>query len=73
MPDAGEIRAAMAAGVVAGVGFDFEGAEAIGPDLDVLHLFQTMGLRSLGPVWSRPTIFGHGVPFLFPPGIPGRG
>jgi membrane dipeptidase len=25
-----------------------------------------MGLRSLGPVWSRPTIFGHGVPFAFP-------
>ena len=25
-----------------------------------------MGLRSLGPVWSRPTIFGHGVPFRFP-------
>jgi membrane dipeptidase len=25
-----------------------------------------MGLRSLGPVWSRPTLFGHGVPFCFP-------
>jgi membrane dipeptidase len=25
-----------------------------------------MGLRSLGPVWSRPTVFGHGVPFKFP-------
>jgi membrane dipeptidase len=25
-----------------------------------------MGLRSLGPVWSRPTAFGHGVPFRFP-------
>ena len=25
-----------------------------------------MGLRSLGPVWSRPTVFGHGVPFRFP-------
>ena len=24
-----------------------------------------MGLRSLGPVWSRPTIFGEGVPFAF--------
>ena len=24
------------------------------------------GLRSLGPVWSRPNIFGHGVPFRFP-------
>jgi len=23
-------------------------------------------LRSIGPVWSRPTIFGEGVPFSFP-------
>ena len=60
-----EIRAAMAAGVVAGV-IHFEGAETIGPDLDALHVFHAMGLRSLGPVWSRPTIFGHGVPFRFP-------
>ena len=43
-----------------------EGAEAIGPDLDALYLFYDMGLRSLGPVWSRPTVFGHGVPFKFP-------
>jgi membrane dipeptidase len=60
-----EINAAMAGGVVAGV-LHFEGAEAIGPDLDALHVFHAMGLRSLGPVWSRPTIFGHGVPFRFP-------
>jgi membrane dipeptidase len=62
---AAEIRAAMAEGVVAGV-IHFEGAEPIDPDLDALHLFHAMGLRSLGPVWSRPTIFGHGVPFRFP-------
>jgi membrane dipeptidase len=62
---AAEIRAAMAEGIVAGV-IHFEGAEPIGPDLDALHLFHAMGLRSLGPVWSRPTIFGHGVPFRFP-------
>src|SRR5690606_7773104 len=24
------------------------------------------GLRSLGPVWSRPTLFAEGVPFAFP-------
>jgi membrane dipeptidase len=60
-----EIKAAMARGVVAGV-LHFEGAEAIDPDLDALHLFHAMGLRSLGPVWSRPTIFGHGVPFRYP-------
>jgi len=43
-----------------------EGAEAIGPDLDALYLFYEMGLRSIGPVWSRPTVFGHGVPFKYP-------
>jgi membrane dipeptidase len=62
---AADIRAAMAENVVAGV-IHFEGAEAIGPDLDALHLFHAMGLRSVGPVWSRPTIFGHGVPFRYP-------
>ena len=73
-----EIRAAMAADVIAGV-MHMEGAEAIGPDLDALYLFHDMGLRSLGPVWSRPTIFGHGVPMAFPgdpdigPGLTERG
>jgi membrane dipeptidase len=61
----GEVRAAMAKGVIAGI-LHFEGAEPIGPDLDALHLFHALGLRSLGPVWSRPTIYGHGVPFRFP-------
>jgi membrane dipeptidase len=60
-----EIRAAMAAGVIAGV-MHMEGAEAIDEGCDALHLFHAMGLRSLGPVWSRPTVFGHGVPFRFP-------
>jgi len=60
-----EIRAAMQAGKVAGI-MHMEGAEAIGADLDALYLFYEMGLRSLGPVWSRPTVFGHGVPFKFP-------
>jgi membrane dipeptidase len=63
--DVPAIRAAMAAGKIAGV-MHMEGAEAIGPDLDALYLFHDMGLRSLGPVWSRPTVFGHGVPFKFP-------
>ena len=73
-----EIRAAMEARVIAGV-MHMEGAEAIGPDLDALHLFHDMGLRSLGPVWSRSTIFGHGVPMAFPgspdtgPGLTGKG
>ena len=59
---AGEVRAALSAGVIAGV-MHMEGAEAIDADLDALHAFHAMGLRSLGPVWSRDTIFGHGVPF----------
>jgi membrane dipeptidase len=65
------IRAAMAQGIIAGV-MHMEGAEAIGPDLDALYLFHDMGLRSLGPVWSRATIFGHGVPMAFP-GSPDTG
>ncbi|MBF9033965.1 peptidase M19 [Rhodobacterales bacterium HKCCE2091] len=60
-----EIEAAMAAGRVAAV-MHLEGAEAIDPDLATLDLFHAAGLRSLGPVWSRPTAFGHGVPFRHP-------
>jgi len=62
---ASEVRAAMDQDVIAGV-MHMEGAEAIGRELDALFLFYEMGLRSLGPVWSRPTIFGHGVPMAFP-------
>ena len=43
-----------------------EGAEAITPDLSNLQLLYDRGLRSLGPVWSRPNAFGEGVPFRFP-------
>jgi membrane dipeptidase len=43
-----------------------EGAEAIDADLHALDLWHAAGLRSLGPVWSRPNAFGHGVPFRFP-------
>lgn len=44
----------------------FEGAEAIDTNLDSLEVFYQAGLRSLGIVWSRPTVFGNGVPFRFP-------
>lgn len=64
---AGEVRAAMARGAIAAI-MHMEGAEAIDAELDALHAFHAMGLRSIGPVWSRPTIFGHGVPFQFPGG-----
>ncbi|MGH2443242.1 MAG: dipeptidase [Chloroflexota bacterium] len=42
-----------------------EGAEAIDADLNALEVFHAAGLRSLGPVWSRPNIFAEGVPFGF--------
>jgi membrane dipeptidase len=43
-----------------------EGAEAIDETLEALDAWHAAGLRSLGPVWSRPNRFGHGVPFRFP-------
>ncbi len=43
-----------------------EGAEAIDPGLEALDTWYAAGLRSLGPVWSRPNAFAHGVPFIFP-------
>jgi membrane dipeptidase len=39
----------------------YEGAEAIDPDFVALRLSYELGLRSLGLVWSRPTIFAEGV------------
>lgn len=66
-----ELRDCFRRGVIAGI-MHMEGAEAIGPDLDALYLFHDLGLRSIGPVWSRPTVFGHGVPFGFP-GSPDTG
>ena len=59
------IRACMAEGVLAAV-MHLEGAEAIDEDLHALEVLHRAGLRSLGPVWSRPTAFGHGVPFRYP-------
>jgi membrane dipeptidase len=52
-------------GVVGGV-LHFEGAEPIDTDLNALEVYYQAGLRSLGIVWSRPTVFGYGVPFKFP-------
>jgi membrane dipeptidase len=43
-----------------------EGAEAIDVDLEYLEQMHAVGLRSLGLVWSRPNIFGCGVPFAYP-------
>ena len=49
-----------------------EGAEAIDPALANLGDWYEAGLRSVGPVWSRPNTFGHGVPFRYP-GSPDTG
>lgn len=60
-----ELENCLRTGVHAAI-LHFEGAEAIDPDLNALEVFYQAGLRSLGPVWSRSTIFAHGVPFGFP-------
>ena len=39
-----------------------EGAEAIDSNFNALEILYQAGLRSLGPVWSRPNIFGEGAP-----------
>ena len=63
--NAADIRAALADGIIAAI-YHIEGAEAIDPDLHTLDTLYQAGLRSIGPVWSRPTIFGEGVPFRYP-------
>jgi membrane dipeptidase len=62
---AADIAAAKADGAIAAV-LHMEGAETIGADLSGLDELYARGLRSLGPVWSRPNVFGHGVPFAWP-------
>ncbi|MEL6794990.1 MAG: membrane dipeptidase, partial [Pseudomonadota bacterium] len=59
------VEAAMRDGRMAAV-MHLEGADGIDPDLQALDVLYRSGLRSLGPVWSRPTIFAEGVPFTFP-------
>ena len=61
----GDIRECVASGTLAVV-MHIEGAEAIDREFKALEAFYQTGLRSLGPVWSRPNIFGQGVPFRFP-------
>jgi membrane dipeptidase len=49
-----------------GMVLHLEGAEAIDPSLAALDAWHAAGVRSIGLVWSRPSAFGHGVPFRFP-------
>nr|WP_321463763.1 dipeptidase [uncultured Cohaesibacter sp.] len=60
-----DIRKAMEEGALA-IMLHIEGAEAIDADFNALEVLHAAGLRSIGPVWSRSNIFGHGVPFDFP-------
>ena len=62
---AADIDRAAEAGALAAV-LHIEGAEPIDADLRMLDILYQAGLRSIGPVWSRSNIFGHGVPFRFP-------
>ena len=61
----GDIERCLADDVLAAV-LHIEGAEAIDANFEVLDVLHAAGLRSLGPVWSRPNAFGHGVPFRCP-------
>lgn len=62
---ADDIRRSIAAGSFAAV-FHIEGAEAVAGNLDALYVLHEAGLRTIGPVWSRPNIFAYGVPFRYP-------
>ena len=68
---AAEIDTATNAGALAAV-LHLEGAEPVSPALHELDSFYAMGVRSIGPLWSRPNVFGTGVPFSFP-GSPNQG
>lgn len=75
---AADIRHCIDNGILAAI-LHIEGAEGIDPDLYMLDVLYESGLRSIGPVWSRSNIFGHGVPFRYPsspdtgPGLTDRG
>lgn len=61
---AAALETCLEAGVFA-ILLHMEGAEAIDPALHALEVYYRAGLRSLGIVWSRPNVFGYGVPFQF--------
>ena len=63
--DIGDIDACLDHDALAAV-LHIEGAEAIDRNFELLDVLHAAGLRSLGPVWSRPNAFGHGVPFRCP-------
>jgi membrane dipeptidase len=64
---AAELRRCLQDGTFAAI-LHIEGVEALDTRLETLDVLHAAGLRSLGPVWSRPNAFAHGVPFDFPCG-----
>lgn len=67
----GDLRRCLEDGTFAAI-LHIEGVECLDTSLQTLDVLVQAGLRSLGPVWSRPNAFGHGVPFDFP-GAPDTG
>lgn len=61
----GELAATLQTDTMAAI-MHMEGAEAIDTNFHALDVLYGAGLRSLGPVWSRTTAYGEGVPFVFP-------
>jgi len=61
-----DVDAALAEGASPVAVLHLEGAEAIDPGLEALPAWHAMGLRSLGPVWSRANAFATGVQFAMP-------
>lgn len=60
-----EIRECRKHGGIAVV-MHLEGAEAIEANLTLLDTLHQAGLRSIGPLWNRPSLFGHGLKANFP-------
>lgn len=60
-----ELRRCIEEGVLAAI-LHIEGVACLDTRLEALEVLYQAGLRSLGPVWSRPNAFAQGVPFDFP-------
>jgi membrane dipeptidase len=61
-----DVDGALAEGAPPVAVIGMEGAEAIDPALESLPAWHALGLRVLGPVWSRANAFATGVQFVFP-------
>lgn len=50
-----------------------EGAEALGRDVEILHILYHLGLRSLGLTWNHRNLLADGIGEEFAGGISGKG